>query len=145
MKIKNRKDFEEADINLGLKKFSEDEIIILDIDDVWDGPLSGLCECMNRGYYFYCFDRLEGDDDRWPRKYILINLSKEQLSEYNRLHVEFIKWKNGQVSLEAYQKILDELPLQKVNKNQITGWFESGKNNPSKFMNSYFKWLKQNQ
>lgn len=147
MKIKNEEEFEGADMRLALDKIFSEEVMILDIDNIWDGSLSGFCIFNNKTYYFHCFERLEGGEDRWPRKYLLVNLSQEQLAEYNRFDGEFKKWKEGSISLEEYQKILDVFPSQVINKNQIVGWFDSGiqGGNQSKFIKSYFDWREKNQ
>lgn len=52
MEIKNKEDFIDADNNLGLIKLSSDEISIIDVDDIWDGPLSGTCRWRNKTYFF---------------------------------------------------------------------------------------------
>lgn len=148
MKIKNAADFRKVDSKLNLKKISSDEIRITEIDDIWDGPLSGDCEWRNKKYYFYCFDQLDdtGNDDRWPRKYLLIELTSQQLAQNQKLRDLFQNWRKNSASPMEYQKMLEASPSQTIDANQIIGWFDSGdqKNAPSKFIESYFTWRKKN-
>ncbi len=147
MKIKNKEEFKEADSRLALKKISADEIVILDVDDIWDGPLSGFCMFNNKKYLFYCFDQLEGDDDRWPRKYLLIELTQEQLAEHQKQDAVYHKWRSGSISQQEYQEIFETFQPQTIDKGQIIGWFDAGVQggNLSKFMKSYFEWREKNQ
>lgn len=45
-------EFVQADKRLNLKEVSADEISILEVDDIWDGPLSGKCSYDNRECFF---------------------------------------------------------------------------------------------
>jgi hypothetical protein len=140
--VNSRQDFINIEKKLNLKKISENEIMINEVDDIWDGPLSGECTWQNRKYYFYCFDQLDGDDDRWPRKYLLLILTKQQVIERQKVFDIYQDFCSGKLDQEEYAKILNSLPPQKFEIQQIVGWFDSGDhdNLPSKFIKSYFEW-----
>jgi hypothetical protein len=142
MKIKNQSDFIKADENHSLSRLSADEIVITYIDDIWDGPLSGSCDWNNKQYYFYSFDQLEddGSGDRWPRKYLLIDIKPEQLKDTLQIRETYRKLKTGEMSKEEYAEFLKNIPAQVVEPQQVVGWFDSApkeKNEPTKFMKSY--------
>ena len=144
MKVKNQIEFIDADKKLALKKISSDSIDIIDVDEIWDGPLSGSCRWDDNEYYFFSFDQLDDSgEDRWPRKYLLINLNSEQLGEINHQNEIYKRWQKGELFTEEYSKQYKHFPMMTVEESQVIGWFDSGpdkKKNPSKFIQSYFKW-----
>ncbi len=128
MKILNQDDFKRFDTKGDLLKISANEIRIKEIDDIWDGPLSGLCEWNGGEYYFFAFDQLEddGSGDRWPRKYVLIRLTEENVRARSML-----KEQTGMQEVGQH-----------INKDQIIGWFDSepqGAQEQTKFLKSYFE------
>lgn len=140
MEIANEADFVNAKTKLGLQKISAGEIVVIDIDDIYDGPLSGSCSWRNREYYFFTFDRIDDTgEDRWPRKYLLITLTPQQLSEVEKLRNYFRKRKSGQMTREEYSRVYDDWPKQVIKKSQIIGWFDGG-GRSSQFMGSYRDW-----
>jgi hypothetical protein len=129
MKIKNNLDLENSDKKYNLQKISESEIKVLSVDDFWDGPLSGTCLWQDKTYYYQCFDQLEedGNTDRWPRKYVLLNLTDEQMSEIEKLQEKFDKSAGSEKLRKEYIKLYEDAPEQIIEKDQIIAWFESNR------------------
>ena len=122
MKIKNQSDFIEADKKINLNKITSGKIIITHVDDIWDGPLSGSCLWQGKEYYFFSFDQLIDDNsgDKWPYKYLLIELTAEQSEKNIKQRKLVSEWKKNSASKEY---ILEEFKQQIIEKNQIIGWF----------------------
>lgn len=121
MKIENEKDFINADTTLNLEKVSGDEIEIEAIDEIWDGPLSGTCFWNNKEYFFFSFDQLSETEGKWPRKYLLIELTPEQMANLT-------KWRaaNNESTLH-------------IDNGQLKAWFESEdeNGNSTNFLKSF--------
>lgn len=124
MKIKN-KDWLN-NIELKLKKIPSSEIHILYENDVWDGPLEGICEWANKKYYFVCSDQLDetSEDDRRPRKYVLLELSPEQLEEEDKERQLFASLKE-RLKLEDFYERQKSFPEHRISLEQVIGWFDS--------------------
>ena len=129
MIIKNKNNFNNIDVRLGLKEIPSKEIKFLYENNSWDGPLEGICTWVKEKYYFLCFDQLDKTgEDRIPRKYILIRLTEEQYKEEEKEYHFFISL----VSKEGLDKFFEEqkkFPQYQIETNQIIGWFQSS--NPS--------------
>jgi hypothetical protein len=127
MKVKNISDLKNADTKYNLKKISEGKIKTITIDDFWDGPLSGECAWQNKSYYFQCFDQIDPvtDTDIWPRKYLLLTLSDQQMNENRRLQKLFERSADSESLRDEYIKTLEQTPGQVISQEQIIGWFDS--------------------
>ena len=126
MKI-NEKEFKNADNLLNLKKIPSKEIKLTTLEDFWDGPLSGLCVWEGNEYYYHCFDQVDetNDTDLWPRKYLLIKLTKEQ-AERQKKEYELFENSNNDSSLkQEYLELMKQAPIEKIATEQIVGWFDS--------------------
>jgi hypothetical protein len=121
MKIKNEMDFVQADKRLNLKELSADEIYILDVYDIWDGPLSGKSSYKNEECFFFSFDQLQKEvsEESWPRKYILFKTDCK------------------------FDALLSTSEGIQIGSKQLIGWFDSLKGfdkSSSQFLKSYFQW-----
>ncbi len=109
------------------------EIIITEVDEVYDGPLSGDCLWQDKKYYFYSFDQLkdDGSGDPFPSKYALIDLTEDQLKQLEKERLDMMDIANAGKDFPRYL----------INKNQILGWFSSVDPNTKErgFLKSYFK------
>lgn len=126
MKI-NEADFKHIDESSDLRKIPTDEIVLLQIEDFWDGALSGMCKWKNEDYYFHCFDQIdeETDTDHWPRKYLLIKLTPAQTAEYERGHKLFEE-SNASLSVKTkYLELQKDTPTMQIKPDQLIGWFDS--------------------
>lgn len=122
MIIKNKEEFNKIDIKLGLIEIPSNEIKILYENDSWDGALEGICVWDKREYYFLCFDQLnEAGEDRWPRKYILLDLSEDQKAEEAKEHLQFASCEDKSTFFEAQK----HFPQYEIEENQVVGWFQS--------------------
>lgn len=122
MKIKNIADFNNAETKYNLKKIPVKEVKVVSVDDFYDGPLSGECQWQDRNYYYMCYDRIDPvtDTDVWPRKYLLLSLSNEQLEQVRHLAGLFNKSPG-----EEHLKIYNAAPALTIERDQIAGWFDS--------------------
>lgn len=109
--------------------------------DYWDGPISGLCLVNNKKYWYqltehyddYNYvpdcDSEEYDDFEmpWSAKYILINLSEEQVNESEKRHVKFInmvKSENATPESRAlFYKQQEKVEILKLENGQVEGYF----------------------
>ncbi len=139
MKIENLNDFEKADKEINLVKISADEIEITEVDDIWDGPLSGSCVWKQKEYYFFSFAKIVKGEDKQPRTFVLINITPEHKSALEKLRSAYIKRQHRLISEEEYVGIYASFPKQTIRADQAIGWFEAGTID-SKFMESYFSW-----
>jgi hypothetical protein len=139
MKISNEKEFSQADTRYNLTKIASDEILISDVDDIWDGPLSGTCTWKGDNYYFFTFDQVVDGEDKWPRTYVLIKPATAHTEALTLLRDAYQKRQQQLISSEEYQKIYDNFPPQRIDSSQLIGWFDDG-GKSSKFIESYFKW-----
>lgn len=126
MKVKNYRELNNADSKYNLKKISEKEVKIISVDDFWDGPLSGECIWHDKPYYFQCFDQVDPntDNDVWPRKFLLLSLTNDQLAENRRLQRLFEESLDSEVQRNEHAKLSKEAPEQSVDRGQIVAWFE---------------------
>jgi hypothetical protein len=127
MKIKDHKQLENAEIKYNLIKVSDSDIKIINVDNFWDGPLSGECIWRGEKYYFECFDQLEsdGDTDRWPRKYLLLNLTDRQKKENAKLQKLFDKSADSEKLRKEYIELYKAAPEHIIEKDQMVAWFDS--------------------
>jgi hypothetical protein len=141
MKFTNIHDYRSV-LAAGIEKLSPDEVRISDIEDVWDGPLSGMCIWKEKEYYFACIDQLDEDgEDRWPRKYLLISLTDAQKEQHEREARLFIEMQKETITREEYLKLQAQFQPQLLKQEQIAGWLElAGDTESSLFMNSYLEW-----
>lgn len=135
MKIKNINDFVEFKTT-NLFQVSPNQIEIKNLDDVWDGPLSGECKVSSEEKYFFCFS-----DNETPgmRKYFLIDLDEQQKKIKETADSKFLDLQGQKITIEEYEQFVSENFLV-INPKQITSWFcvdDSSKN--SIFMESYFR------
>lgn len=125
MIIKNKNNFNNIDSKLGLKEIPSEEIKNLYENNSWDGALAGVCIWNQKKYYFLCFDQLdETNEDRWPRKYILIRLTEEQEKEEEREHQLFVSSTTPE-DLKMFFENQKEFPQYNIEVDQIVGWFQS--------------------
>src|SRR3989338_4132480 len=147
MKIKNQSDFADFDRRTKCPPLSSNEIEIKNVNEIWDGPLSGTCEWEGELFYFFSFIQPSlGRGDKWPRKYVLVQLDTNQILEKKREDEISKIWKYGHISSAEYSEQYDNYPEITIDETQIVGWFDSGpndKNKLTKFMESYFEWKKQ--
>jgi hypothetical protein len=145
MKIENKNEFINADKVLNLQQISADEIAILVVDEIYDGPLNGSCEWNGIKYYFYSFDQLHDDKTgaEFPSKYLLIDLNDSQSSVLERTRELFSRWTDNILTTAKYTEFLNTLPPQKIDIKQLVGWFDSSlkrNDKPTQFVASYFEW-----
>jgi hypothetical protein len=147
MKIQNELELKNLNQRSNLKKISADEVEVISVDAIWDGPLGGVCQWNNQRYYFQCFDLIDDEEEsRWPRKYLLINLTAKQIDNNAKLHDMFLRWRDSLISKEEYQSYLQSVPSERIDIDQIVGWFDSDfkdSNQPVKFIKSYLVWQKE--
>jgi hypothetical protein len=112
-------------------------------NNYWDGPISGVLTYGGERYYFDQCDENENYDrtgDRWSRRYLIYELTKEQFEEedyYHNLfrtcvgiHTEYNddgKRQIGAVNDREqwdvyYEEEAKRIPLD-YKKNKIVGWF----------------------
>jgi hypothetical protein len=116
------------------QKIPEEEILILYSNEIYDGPIEGLCEYNKNKYYFLT---IEGNSLNKKRPFLLIQLSKEQLDNEELLHSKYLEYiENHEYTTESsvsyrkgaewdkYHKTCDKFSDQIIKKDQIIGWFE---------------------
>jgi hypothetical protein len=67
------------------QKLDRNEIRLLWCFDFWDGPINGMCLYENRKYWFDMLDAGENGDSA-PRRFLVLDLSTQQLAEEERWH-----------------------------------------------------------
>lgn len=139
MKIVN-KSFLESSISK-LEKIPTEEIRILYSNDHWDGPLEGMCKWKEKNYYFYWPGIMNEKGDEIDRKFVLIDLTDEQLKEEEKIHKLFLEkigdhyvYVNGkmkehgasgdELSAEEFYQENEKSPAFEVGQDQLVGWFE---------------------
>lgn len=126
---------------------SPNEIEILYTDEIYDGPLSGLCLWRGQKYYFCSIEY--SVDLAKPQSYFLVRLTQEQLENDESLHEDYNKYitrypyvtegvmtYRRNAEWDKYLRSCEQYPDQIVAENQIVGWFvvDGGVN---KFTESY--------
>lgn len=104
-------------------------------DEIWDGPLTGICLWSGEKYYFS--NIAEFDISENPRKYFLIRLTEQQLENDEALHNDFIKYIESKPRVQygnvieregaewdKYFEACEKYPDQIIHKDQIVAWFE---------------------
>jgi hypothetical protein len=129
----------DLDLFLKTQKLNLNTTDILYENEIWDGPLTGVCLWNARKYYYYAVEMhsIEYKREKGLRRYFLIRLTEEQLRNEENLHKEFIKY------VESYPRVLEGIssthkgaewdkyleacnkyPDQIIFDDQIVGWFE---------------------
>lgn len=130
----------ESDFNPeNVNEIDPSNLRILYANDLYDGPLEGVCEWKNEKLYFFLKD-LE------LRTYYLIRLTKEQLSNDQSLHLDYVRYveshpyvTEGALSYrkdaewDAYHKAAKAYPDQNIKKEQVLGWFKCNVDQLKKF------------
>ena len=108
-------------------------------NEIWDGPLTGLCLWNGEKYYFHSIEQYnkEYNLEKIPRPYFLIKLTDEQLINEELLHADTVRYieshpyvRKGHVSTrpaaewDKYYEACEKYPDQEVKQDQIVGWFE---------------------
>lgn len=128
----------ENDLDLSkLEIISKDNIDILYENDIWDGPLEGLCIWKKEGNKYYYHNISDLTDSKNPRTYILIKLTNEQLINEESLHAAYEKYieshpyvEHGNTSYrkdaewDKYHEECLKYPDQVINEDQIVAQFE---------------------
>ena len=134
MKVKNSQSLINANEVYNLKKISSDEVSVLFVDEIYDGPLSGYCIWKNIYYLFYSFDQLYDDGDpNWPKKYILVSTDNDIVKLLHR-YVDAPGFSDPKV-LELIKKSFEVEKT--INTQDIVGWFDISDKKNSKFLDSY--------
>lgn len=144
MEILNKLDFVDYDKTPNIKKLSADEITILDVNEIWDGPLDGICQWKCTDYYFYSIDQLREYilGERFPNIFILIKLDSTQIKIIKNVKKIYSDWNLNLISTNKLHELKSNNKPQIVKTEQVIGWFEAieSEKNTSKFIDSYFKW-----
>ncbi|HEY7426082.1 MAG TPA: hypothetical protein VH682_17760 [Gemmataceae bacterium] len=122
-----------------LPRIDRGEVQLLWHCDFWDGPISGLCLYQGRKCWFQvCAEGEEEEGDPFYRRFLLLELSPEQLADEERWH-ELFRQKVGTHTdhgeargelkrKEMWQEFYDEYakrPKVDYTVNQPVGWFEN--------------------
>lgn len=105
-----------------LEQIPYNQIVIEYENDLWDGPSEGVCKWKNKKYYFIWYGGMDEEKDEMIRKFLVIDLTKEQWLEENKEHTQFMRFsEKGQ--LEEFYKEQESYPEYKVDQIQLIGWF----------------------
>lgn len=124
------------------KKISEldaTELFILYANELYDGPLEGVCLWKGEKLYYYL-------KELKPRTYFLIRLTSEQLANDELLHLDYLRYvesypyiTEGALSYrkdaewDAYHKACEAYPDQSIKREQVLGWFKYNVDQLKKF------------
>lgn len=73
-----------------IEKIDRNDVHLLWYADFWDGPINGLCLYHNKKYWFAMLaDADEDMPDTSRRKFLVLELSPQQLAEEERWHELF--------------------------------------------------------
>lgn len=113
-----------------INEIDSSEISLLYTNDLYDGPLEGVCEWRGEKFYFYV-------KDLKPRTYYLIKLTPEQLENDEKLHSAYQKYvesypyiAEGSVShrkdaeWDKYHRECEKYSDQEILQEQVVGWFK---------------------
>ena len=118
-------------------------------NNYWDGPISGILEYNGGRYYFDQCDEWDGVDqsgDAWYRRFLLYELTKEQMDEelyfhdlfqkYVGTHTDYNNDGKRQIGATKPRELWDNYYNEEKNRkkldvkdNKIIGWFGSNKKN----------------
>ena len=131
------------DAYTSLPKLGKGDVTFLWYSDFWDGPKSGMALYQGRKYWFQLFQESQHPDlSDFYRRFLLIDLSDEQLSEEERWHAlfqekvgrhmdfgtnqrdEINRLKPPTVQEEFYSRYKQRKPMQ-IDDNTVVAWFES--------------------
>ena len=137
MIIENYNDFDEHIVKNKYKKVSSENVRIIEVNDIYDGPLSGVCVYFDSVFYYCCITEFEHltEKQRYPRKYILIKLNEHLINRQRQ--IENLKSENETLKLKSLlEKPYSVLP------SEVIAWFEVDENkNKDAFLQSYNQWL----
>lgn len=120
MKILNKENLKES-IN-ELKEIPAGQIKIIYENDSLDGPIEGICEWKGKEYYFIWYGGMDEEKDEMIRKFLLIKLTDDQMSEEKREHLRFVELSQSD-KLNEFYKEKDSYPEFKISYEQLIGWF----------------------
>jgi len=122
-------------------KVPEKDVKFLWENDRWDGPLNGMCLYKDKKMWFEC----AGEDDDRYRRYILIELTPDELAKEEKWHNLFrekvgthTEYENGKRSgkvkshethhefYDEYNKVKDEMGKYHL-KREPYAFFEEGR------------------
>jgi hypothetical protein len=120
-----------GDDYLSLPKLSRDEVKVLSFSDFWDGMLNGLIEYEAVVYWCQMCHDYESDDQPFYRRFLVIELSAEQLAEeqyWDALFMEKIGThltglKPKELWNESFEPSSKRKPRD-FSSNEVVGWFE---------------------
>jgi len=121
MKISNSEEIKNIAKSGKIPRISGNEIKISYANDIWDGPLEGICLWKGKKYYFYCVEDDPKDYETYkpgfPRRFVLIDLTSEQIKEEEYWKDLFDRGIENFYELSKSEK---EFP---INLNRLVGWF----------------------
>ena len=139
MIIENYSDFDEIKIKKKYIKTSSENVLIIEVNDIHDGPLSGICEYAGGVYYYCCITEFEHltEKQRYPRKYILIKFNEDLINRQKQ--IEKLKSENETLKIKSLlEKPYFVLP------SDVVAWYEVDENkNNDAFLQSYYQWLQK--
>jgi hypothetical protein len=120
-----------GDDYLNLPQLNRSEVNVLWADDFWDGYLSGLLEYHSGKYWFQMCKDFDSDDQLFYRRFLVIELSEEQLAE-EQFWEDLFQEKVGiypnkqpeEMWHEFYEPYKNRKPRDLSN-NSVIGWFEN--------------------
>jgi hypothetical protein len=116
---------------LSLPRLSRDDVKVLWTVDFWDGMISGIVEYKSMAYWAQMCHDYENDDQPFYRRYLVIELSDEEVAEERYWHKLFMEKvgthptdvKPKEIWNEFFEPYGKRNPLDLSN-NEVTGWFE---------------------
>lgn len=105
-----------------LKEIPGDQITIVYKNDECDGPLEGICKWKEKEYYFIWYGGMNEEKDEIIRKFLLIELTDNQIKEEKRECSRFVELSQCG-KLEEFYKEKESYPEVNIDRQQTIGWF----------------------
>jgi hypothetical protein len=106
----------------GLKEIPRNQIIVVYENDNLDGPIEGVCKWQDEEYYFVWCGGMDEEKDEMIRKFFLIKLTDNQITEEKREHLRFVELSRCG-KLEDFYEEKKSYPGVEINGGQLIGWF----------------------